>query len=177
MVSFRNFELVPLSQTSKTMRIRDIVAISGMGGLFKVEGQKVNGLIVTSLAEGWTKFVSNRTNMFSPLDNISIYTDTDNIELADVLLLINDKKEAQPLPDTNADSAALRNWFIDILPNHDQEKVYVSDIKKMVKWFHILAEHNIIEDEIKGRAEEKAAEEENTTEEEVIASKKDTPTE
>lgn len=147
------------------MRIREIVAISGMGGLFKVEGQKVNGLIVTSLAEGWTKFVSNRQNMFSPLDNISIYTDADNVELADLFLDIHAKMAEHPAPDSNADGAALRNWFLAILPTHDQEKVYTSDIKKIIKWYHILNEHGIIDDEIKARVEEEASGNKEVTEE------------
>lgn len=156
LVSFGISFLVPLREI-EVMRIREIVAISGMGGLFKVEGQKVNGLIVTSLSEGWTKFVSNRQNMFSPLDNISIYTDTDNIELADAFLVVESKKEEFPAPDPSADGATLRNWFLNILPNHDQEKVYISDIKKIIKWYFILVEHNIIQDEIQAREEEKKA--------------------
>ena len=61
-----------------------------------------------------------------------------------------------PAPDSNADGAALRNWFLAILPTHDQEKVYTSDIKKIIKWYHILNEHGIIDDEIKARAERRS---------------------
>ena len=136
------------------MRIKDIVSISGMGGLFKVEGQKVNGLIVTSLTEGWTKFIANRQHMFSPLENISIYTDTDNIELADVLLEVNSQKATNPPVDAKADNKAIRDWFTKIVPNHDQEKVYISDIKKLVKWFEILDAHGVIAGEIEARKEE-----------------------
>lgn len=138
------------------MRIKDIVSISGMGGLFKVEGQKVNGLIVTSLTEGWTKFVANRQHMFSPLENISIYTDTDNIELADVLLEVNAQKETNPPVDAKADNKIIREWFTKIVPNHDQEKVYTSDIKKLIKWFEILDAHGVIAGEIEGRKEDAA---------------------
>ncbi len=136
------------------MRIREIVAISGMGGLFKVEGQKPNGLIVTSLQEGWTKFVSNRQNMFSLLENISIYTNTDNVELADVLVKVHEMKAANPVPDPSSDTAALRNWFVAIQPDHDQEKVYISDIKKLIRWYNILDEKGIMDDEIQARAAE-----------------------
>ncbi len=136
------------------MRINEIVAITGMPGLYKVEGQKVNGLIVTSLSEGWTKFVSSRQYMFSLLENISIYTDTDNVELADVLMMVDEKKAEHPMPATNASSGELREWFLEILPNHDQEKVYTSDIKKLVKWFLLLEEKGVIEDEKKARLEE-----------------------
>lgn len=141
------------------MRIKDIVSISGMGGLFKVEGQKVNGLIVTSLTEGWTKFISNRQHMFSPLENISIYTDTDNIELADVLIKVANQKESNPPVDAKADNTAIREWFTKIVPNHDQEKVYISDIKKLIKWFDILETHGVIADEIAAKKEEAKTEE------------------
>ncbi|MBK7107753.1 MAG: DUF5606 domain-containing protein [Chitinophagales bacterium] len=136
------------------MRIKDIVSIGGMAGLYKIDGQKPSGLIVTSLTEGWTKFVSNRQHMFSPLENISIYTDTDNVELADVLLEVNNKKETNPPADTKADNAVIREWFTQIVPNHDQEKVYISDIKKLIKWFDILDEHGVIAGEIAARKEE-----------------------
>lgn len=138
------------------MRIKDIVSISGMSGLYKIEGQKPSGLIVTSLTEGWTKFVSNRQHMFSPLENISIYTDTDNVELVDVLLEIHAKKESHPPVDTKADNAVLRDWFRHIVPNYDHEKVYVSDIKKLIKWFDILEAHQVISGEIEARNEEGA---------------------
>ena len=138
------------------MRIREIVAISGMGGLFKVEGQKPNGLIVTSLQEGWTKFVSNRQNMFSLLENISIYTETDNVELADVLVKVHEMKASHAVPDPASDTTTLRDWFTGIQPDHDQEKVYISDIKKLIRWYNILDEKGIMDDEIKARADEAA---------------------
>lgn len=141
------------------MRIKDIVSLSGMGGLYKVEGQKVNGLIVTSLTEGWTKFISNRQNMFSPLENISIYTDTDNVELADVLIEVANQKESNPPVDAKADNATIRAWFTKIVPNHDQEKVYISDIKKLIKWFEILDSHGVIANEIEAKKEEAKSEE------------------
>ena len=95
--------------------------------------------------------------MFSLLENISIYTDTDNVELADVLMMVDEKKTEHPLPATNASSNELRDWFLEILPNHDQEKVYTSDIKKLVKWFQLLEEKGVIEDEKKARLEEETA--------------------
>lgn len=155
------------------MRIKDIVSISGMAGLYKIDGQKPSGLIVTSLTEGWTKFVSNRQHMFSPLENISIYTDTDNVELADVLLEVNNKKETNPPTDTKADNTVIREWFTQIVPNHDQEKVYISDIKKLIKWFSILDEHGVIAGEIEARKEEAEnieSVDENNKEENVDAS-------
>lgn len=139
------------------MLIKDIVSISGMPGLYKSETQKVNGMIVTSLTEGWTKFVSNRQNLFSPLENISVYTDADTIQLADVLLEVHKQKDTNPPVDAQAKNEELRAWFLKIVPNHDTEKVYISDIKKLIKWYAILDEKGVIENEIKDR-EQKAVE-------------------
>ncbi len=136
------------------MRIKDIVSISGMVGLYKMEGQKQNGMIVTSLTEGWTKFVSNRQRLFSPLENISIYTDTDNIELDDVMLKLYELKDEHPPVDPKSDNKELRDWFLKIIPEHDQEKVYASDIKEIIKWYEILLDKGVIEEELKARKEE-----------------------
>lgn len=136
------------------MRINEIVSISGLGGLYKIETQKVNGLIVTSLNEGWTKFISNRQHLFSPFENISIYTDSDNIELSDVMIKIQELIQSFPLPDTKSSHEELRQWFINMVPNHDQDKVYVSDIKKIIKWYSLLQEKGIITQEIEARQEE-----------------------
>jgi hypothetical protein len=102
--------------------------------------------------------------MFSMLENISIYTDTDNIELSDVLVEIHNKKSEFPAPSPSVSGKDLRDWFLNIVPNHDQEKVYTSDIKKLIKWYALLDEKGIIEDEISARAEEKEAEETPATE-------------
>ena len=126
------------------MLIKDIVAISGMQGLYKSEAQKVNGMIVTSLSEGWTKFVSSRQNLFSPLENISIYTDADTLPLADVLLEVHKQKDTNPAVDAKSKNEELRAWFFKIVPNHDAEKVYISDIKKLIKWYEILVEKGVI---------------------------------
>ncbi|MBC8047281.1 MAG: DUF5606 domain-containing protein [Fimbriimonadaceae bacterium] len=161
------------------MRIKEIVAIGGMSGLYKTESQKASGLIVTSLKEGWTKFVSNRQHLFSPLENVSIYTDGDTIDIADVMLEINKQKDINPPADSNASNDALRDWFTKIVPNHDREKVYVSDIKKLIKWYAILEEKGVITDEIKAREEEskETEEESKETEEDSKETKEDSKTE
>jgi hypothetical protein len=149
------------------MRFRDITSITGMGGLFKMESHKPSGLIVTSLTEGWTKFVSNREHLFSPLDNISIYTANDTVELLDVLLKAYEQKTSNPTVDAKSDNAALSAYFEKVLPEYDREKVHISDIKKFIKWFQILDEKGILATEIEEKANEEAAAkaEETTTKE------------
>jgi hypothetical protein len=149
------------------MRFRDITSITGMGGLFKMESHKPSGLIVTSLTEGWTKFVSNREHLFSPLDNISIYTANDTVELLDVLLKAYEQKTSNPTVDAKSDNAALSAYFEKVLPEYDREKVHISDIKKFIKWFQILDEKGILATEVEEKANEEAAAktEETTTKE------------
>lgn len=139
------------------MRFRDITSITGMGGLFKMESHKPSGLIVTSLTEGWTKFVSNREHLFSPLDNISIYTANDTVELLDVMLKAYDQKSSNPPVDAKSDNATLSAYFEKVLPEYDREKVHISDIKKFIKWFQILDEKGILATEIEEKAKEEAA--------------------
>ena len=149
------------------MRFRDITSITGMGGLFKMESHKPSGLIVTSLTEGWTKFVSNREHLFSPLDNISIYTANDTVELLDVMLKAYEQKTSNPTVDAKSDNAALSAYFEKVLPEYDREKVHISDIKKFIKWFQILDEKGILATEVEEKANEEAAAktEETTTKE------------
>ncbi|HRF75859.1 MAG TPA: DUF5606 domain-containing protein [Chitinophagales bacterium] len=149
------------------MRFRDITSITGMGGLFKMESHKPSGLIVTSLTEGWTKFVSNREHLFSPLDNISIYTANDTVELLDVMLKAYEQKSSNPPVDAKSDNATLSAYFEKVLPEYDREKVHISDIKKFIKWFQILDEKGILATEIEEKAKEEAAAktEETTTKE------------
>ena len=149
------------------MRFRDITSITGMGGLFKMESHKPSGLIVTSLTEGWTKFVSNREHLFSPLDNISIYTANDTVELLDVLLKAYEQKTSNPPVDAKSDNATLSAYFEKVLPEYDREKVHISDIKKFIKRFQILDEKGILATEVEEKANEEAAAktEETTTKE------------
>lgn len=127
-----------------------------------MEGQKPSGLIVTSLSEGWTKFVSNREHLFSPLDNIAIYTSEDTMPLLDVMLKAYEQRETNPPVDPKSDNATIAAWFEKVLPEYDREKVYVSDIKKFIKWFHLLDAQGVLQTEADEMEKEKA--ENNTTE-------------
>ena len=144
------------------MRFVEITAITGLGGLYKMESQKPSGLIVTSLSEGWTKFVSNREHLFSPLENIAIYTNDDTVELLEVMLRAYAQKESNPPADAKADNATLSAYFEKVLPEYDREKVHISDIKKFIKWFTILDEKGVLQTELeeknKAAAETQSAE-------------------
>jgi ribosome-interacting GTPase 1 len=105
--------------------------------------------VVRSLEDNSTKFVSTRQHNFSHLESIEVYTTKDNTTLAEVFEAM--KKSEEKVPDTSADAKTLKSYFEKVYPDLDFERVYTSDMKKMVKWFHIIEKNNI---EIKVRTEE-----------------------
>lgn len=128
------------------MTLKEIVSVTGISGLKRVVAQRKDGLIASDLDGSNKKFLSARIHMFSPLENISIYTDdNDTVALPEVLLLMKEKLSEVPVIDPNASNDELRAYFFKILPNHDDEKVKISDIKKLIKWFHILQEYDLIQ--------------------------------
>jgi hypothetical protein len=149
------------------MRLREITSITGIGGLFKMEVQRADGMIVRSLTEGWTKFIPSRTHGFTPLENIAIYTQEDTVPLAEVLIKMNEARKKTPMPAASASAEEYRSYLETILPDYDRDKVYVSDMKKLVRWFGILDEHGVIAAEVEAAAEASGAAE---SEEEKSAS-------
>ncbi len=148
------------------MNYNKMVAVSGMSGLYELVSSKADGGIVRSLEDNSSKFVSNRVHNFSHLESIEIYTVTDNVNLVDVFLAMKESKEA--LPDAKADAKAIKAYFEKVYPDMDFERVYGSDMKKMIKWLQILDKAGV---EIKKSevSEEEAAE--NTVAEKKATSK------
>ncbi|MCX2573102.1 DUF5606 family protein [Pedobacter sandarakinus] len=115
------------------MNLRGIVAVSGRPGLFKLIGQNKVGYILESLDEKKTKVVANITNTkLASLEDITVYGEEDEIKLADIFAKISEKGN---LPDLKGD---LRPYFLEVAPGHDQEKVYGSDMKKILTWYNLL---------------------------------------
>ncbi len=128
-----------------------------MPGLYYLLNQKSNGMIVKSLESKKTQFVSGRKYDFSPLETISIYsTEEEPLMLRDVLLKMKEEEEGgKAIVDPKGDKESLRNFFKEIAPSHDENQVYTSDIKKIVKWYNILKPLDLIH----AREEEAVAEE------------------
>jgi hypothetical protein len=118
------------------MEYNKIVSVSGMGGLFELVSSKADGGIVRSLEDKSTKFVSNRVHNFSHLESIEVYTKEDNVNLVEIFKAMQTSKEQ--LPDGKADGKALKVYFEKVYPDMDFERVYGSDMKKMVKWLEVL---------------------------------------
>lgn len=135
------------------MEYSKLIAITGMGGLFELVASKKDGAIVKGLEDGVTKFVSSRIHNFSHLESIEVYTQQDNVNLTEIFLAMQASKTA--LPD-DKDAAAIKKYFETVYPNMDFERVYSSDMKKMVKWLKMLDAHKV---EIKLSEPEPEAEE------------------
>jgi hypothetical protein len=136
------------------MEYSKIIAITGLPGLFELISSKSDGGIVRSLDDKSTKFVSSRVHQFSHLESIEVYTTRHNVNLVDVLKAMESSKEK--LPD-DKDSAALKSYFEKVFPELDFDRVYSSDLKKMVKWYSVLAK-NQVEIKLSEPAEEPAEE-------------------
>jgi len=146
------------------MNLKDFVAVSGLSGIYRMAANRNNGLIIEDLDTGKKRFASARTHQFTPLESIAIYTDDDDsIELAKVFSNMQDQAEDNPIPAGNSKANVLREYFKDILPNHDRDRVHVSDIKKVVKWYSFLAERDMLN--LPEDAPETTEEETTTTEE------------
>lgn len=122
------------------MEYNRIVAVTGMPGLYEVLNSKADGAIVRSLDDKSTKFVSSRIHNLSHLESIEIYTTRENVSLADVFTAMKDSSEKKP--DTKNDNA-VKAYFEKVYPELDFERVYPSDMKKMVKWFDVLENNNV----------------------------------
>jgi hypothetical protein len=117
-----------------------LVAVTGMPGLYELVNSKSDGAIVRSLEDDSTKFASSRIHNFSHLESIEVYTIRDNVNLVEIFQAMD--KAGGSLPD-GKDNSVLKKYFEKAYPDLDFERVYASDLKKMVKWFDILKKKNI----------------------------------
>ncbi|MCX6206706.1 MAG: DUF5606 domain-containing protein [Bacteroidetes bacterium] len=122
------------------MEYSKLISVTGMPGLFELVGSKTDGAIVKSLDDKTTKFVSSRVHNFSHLESIEVYTVRENVNLVEVFQAMNASSEALP---SDKDAAAVKAYFSKVYADIDFERVYASDMKKMVKWFSILKENDV----------------------------------
>jgi hypothetical protein len=150
------------------MEYAKIVAVTGLPGLFELVSSKSDGAIVKSLDDNSTKFVSSRIHNFSHLESIEVYTVRDNVNLVDIFTAMDQSGEKTP---DDKDNAAVKKYFEKVFPELDFDRVYSSDMKKMVKWFGVLKSNNV---EIKLReVTEEAPADETAVAEEVTSAKEE----
>ncbi|MBK7762445.1 MAG: DUF5606 domain-containing protein [Bacteroidetes bacterium] len=140
------------------MKYNELVAISGLSGLYQLLSTKSDGAIVKSLDDNTTKFVPARSHNVTPLDSIEVFTEEDNVRLAEVF--INFKKNegsAGEFDLLKADNSKIKSHFGKLFPQYDKDRVYTSDMKKMMKWYGILKKLDLIpneEEEVQEKSEE-----------------------
>jgi len=122
----------------KTIKVKDLMSISGKGGLFRYLAQARNGVVVESLNDK-KRHVAPPSARISSLEDIAIFTKNEEVSLADVFMKIHDKEDGGEAPDhKKSSSEEMKSYFSEILPDYDDERVYVSDIKKVFSWYNIL---------------------------------------
>lgn len=145
--------------------LKDILAITGQSGLFKVISRGSKNLIVESLLTG-KRMPAHSTNKIISLEDIAIYTENGEKPLKEVLKLVAEKEQSQQSIDPKSSNDVLKNYFKEILPDYDDNRVYVSDIKKVITWYNVLQTNNLLnfEEEPEAEAEGENTEQENKEE-------------
>ncbi|MCM8568173.1 DUF5606 domain-containing protein [Gramella jeungdoensis] len=119
------------------MGLDKILAISGKPGLYELTAQTRGGFIAKSLLDGKKIAVNMRHNV-SILSEIAIYTYTEEIPLGEVFEKIKEKENGEETISHKSSKKELEDFFSEILPDYDEDRVYASDMKKIVQWYNIL---------------------------------------
>lgn len=136
------------------MNLEKYLVITGVPGVHKLISSRSNGLVIEDRNEGRTRFVPVRQQQITPLATVAVYTDTEEgtMPLPEVFQKMLDLLQTTPPADVNANSTVLRAYFTTVLPEHDQDRVHINDIKKCIKWFNFMLSKGIFE-EVKKAAE------------------------
>ncbi|MBQ5647597.1 MAG: DUF5606 domain-containing protein [Alistipes sp.] len=121
------------------MEFKDILAISGQPGLFRYIAQSRNGFIVESLLDG-KRMNASGTSRISALSEISMYTEGEDMPLAEIFTKMYAYTEGKQGPSVKEGNARLKEFFGVVIPEYDRERVHDSDIKKAVSWFNMLVD-------------------------------------
>ena len=119
------------------MELSKIIAVTGKPGLYQILSQTKTGVIVQSIVDG-KRFPITATHNVSLLDNIAIYTYEEEVPLGQVLKNMSEVTESKEAMSHKESGSKLESFFAEVLPGYDEERVYVSNIKKVVQWYNIL---------------------------------------
>lgn len=119
-----------------------LIALTGQQSLFHMIANRGNGLILEDIGTKRRQFYSARQNQFTPMASIGIYTDDDSIELKEVFLRMRNSEEQ--LPENLNEASALVSYFEKIMPEYDRDRVKINDMKKVIKWFSFLKNHELL---------------------------------
>ena len=126
------------------LSLERILAITNKPGLYKLVTQTRSGLVAESLVDGKRIAVSLRNNL-SLLSEIAIYTLSEDLPLKEVFKKIREKEDAKPTAISHKSSKDdIEEYFFTVLPDYDEDRVYASDIKKVMRWYNILQENDLL---------------------------------
>ena len=125
------------------MNLEKILAISGKPGLYVLKVQTRTGFVAESLADGKKITVGLRANV-SLLSEIAVYTYSEEVRLGEVLKAIAEKENEGPAISHKEDDAKLKAYFREVLPEFDEDRVYTSDIKKVLNWYNLLQPKGLV---------------------------------
>ena len=137
------------------MDLKEIMSVSGQSGLYRFISQGRNGIIVESFSDKKRSFV-NASSKVSSLEDIAIFTSDEEVPLKQVIKSIFEHENGGPAPDPKSSPEELKAYMEKILPTYDHERVYVSDIKKLVTWYNTLLSLNMLTFEEEPAAEKTA---------------------
>jgi len=126
------------------MKLTDILSVSGLPGLFKMIANRSNGLMLSEIGTGKSKFASIRKHQFTPLETIAIYTMEDTVELKKVLDDIKTLDDKTPIGEEKKTDEEIKALFTQIVPDYDPDRVYLKDMKKLFSWYKILKTNNLL---------------------------------
>lgn len=126
------------------MDLSKIISISGKPGLYQILSQSRNGVLAKSLING-KRINIGQTLRVSTLSDISVYVEYGDEPLKNVLKKINELYGDEKLDVDLKDDLELRSFLKEVLPEHDEERVYISDIKKIIKWYNMLYDHKLLD--------------------------------
>src|ERR1700722_18475764 len=120
--------------------LKEIISISGKPGLYKVIARSAKNFIVDSIEDDKTRFSVNATQQVAILDEITVYTTgEENIPLKTIFENMETRKKESTVPSPKDNPVDIREFFKFAAPGYDPERVYISDMKKMLKWFEIIS--------------------------------------
>lgn len=143
------------------MSLDKIISITGKPGLYELQSQTKTGFLAESLLDGKRLNISARHNV-SLLSEIAIYTLSTEVPLYEIFVKIHDLVDGKEAISHKAEKLELEEFFFSVLPDYDEERVYASDIKKVVQWYNILQKKGKVAEikEILENSEKAAANEE-----------------
>jgi len=141
------------------MKLDNYVVVSGMSGVHEIVTSRNNGIVIKHIDSGKSTFCSVRKHQFTPLSTVGIYTLEDTEDLKTVFTKMLTLIEKTPPVATTAPKHEIEEYFEQIIPEYDEDKVYVSDMKKVIKWFNYLNERKLLSLEDEDSEDAKSEEE------------------